>query len=225
MEKITKNVRDNTTEFCSLIGTIAIILYCLIGLQQVINYAREQKIQLYKPFDEKVIVELESEMGPPLRAKRSISSGINNDSYIIIHKESLGYYFITAYCPHECGYREYDDGTDNFPAGWTTASGEICHRATWEDRLYEPTTCAISRTHHSFGDLFYIEEFDRVFVAEDTGPGVQGRHLDLFYETYDEMAAFPTGYYEVFSVWYEEVDYNPFGEIILEYIYEGVTYE
>ena len=143
-------------------------------------------------------------------------------TYTIIHKESLGYYFITAYCPHECGYREYDDGTDNFPAGWRTASGEICHRADWEDRLYEPTTCAISRSYHSFGDLFYIEEFDRVFVAEDTGPGVQGKHLDLFYETYEEMSAFPTGYYEVYSVWYEEVDYMPNGENILACISEFV---
>ena len=223
MEKITKY--DGRKELASFIGIIALVLYVCIGLRQVVDYAREQKLQLYKPFDQKVIVESEHEMGQTLRAKRSISSGINNDSYTVIHKESLGYYFITAYCPHECGYREYDDGTDNFPAGWTTASGEICHRAAWEDRLYEPTTCAISRTHHSFGDLFYIEEFDRVFVAEDTGPGVQGRHLDLFYETYDEMAAFPTGYYEVFSVWYEEVDYNPLGEVILEYIYEGVIYE
>lgn len=146
-----------------------------------------------------------------------------NDTYIIIHKESLGYYYITAYCPHECGYVEYSDGTDNFPAGWRTASGEICHRADWENRLYEPTTCAISRSHHSFGDMFYIEEFDRVFVAEDTGPGVQGKHLDLFYETYEEMSEFPTGYYEVYSVWYEEVDYMPNGENILECIFEFVT--
>lgn len=139
----------------------------------------------------------------------------HNDTFIIIHTESLGYYYITAYCPQECGYVEYSDGTDNYPAGWRTASGEICHRADWEDRLYEPTTCAISRSYHSFGDLFYIEEFDRVFVAEDTGSGVQGKHLDLFYETYEEMASFPTGYYEVYSVWYEEVDYNPYGYVML----------
>ena len=157
---------------------------------------------------------------PNLQYKTQTLSEEYNDTYIIIHKESLGYYYLTAYCPHECGYREYADGTDNFPAGWRTASGEICHRADWEDRLYEPTTCAISRSYHSFGDLFYIEEFDRVFVAEDTGPGVQGKHLDLFYETYEEMSAFPTGYYEVFTVWYEEVDYNPYGYIILDSIGE-----
>lgn len=119
----------------------------------------------------------------------------------VMKKESLGWYFITAYCPSECGYNG-----SNYPTGWTTASGEICHRADYENRLTEPTTCAISRSIHSFGELFYIEEFDRVFISEDTGPGVQGKHLDLFYEDYDDVYYFPTGYYEVFSVEYEEVE-------------------
>ena len=106
---------------------------------------------------------------------------------------SLGKYFITAYCPYECG------------GSWSTASGATCHRACDNYRLSEPTTCAISRSVHGFGDEFYIKEFDRTFVAEDTGPGVQGRHLDLFYEDYSEVLAFPTGYYEVFAVeWVEE---------------------
>lgn len=113
----------------------------------------------------------------------------------------LGTYYLTAYCPWECGYNG-----ENYPAGWTTASGEICHRADWDHRLSEPTTCAISRSVHSFGDQFYIPEFDRTFVAEDTGPGVQGYHLDLFYEDYDEMASFPTGYYDVYAVEWVEVE-------------------
>lgn len=121
-------------------------------------------------------------------------------TYYEMELTSLGTYFLTAYCPWECGYNG-----ENFPAGWSTASGAICHRADWEYRLTEPTTCAISRSVHSFGDEFYIEEFGRVFVAEDTGPGVQGRHLDLFYEDYDDMAAFPTGYYEVYAVEWVEV--------------------
>lgn len=112
----------------------------------------------------------------------------------IMKKESLGWYFITAYCPAECG------------GSWATASGATCHRADWEDRYTEPTTCAISRSIHSFGDMFYIGEFDRIFIAEDTGSGVRGKHLDLFYEDYDDVLSFPTGYYEVFSVEYEEVE-------------------
>ena len=115
--------------------------------------------------------------------------------YTEIEYEYIGTYYITAYNPWECGYNG-----ENFPKGWSTASGEICHRAAYEDRLYEPTTCAVDRRYHSFGDMFYIPEFDRVFIAEDTGSGVKGYHLDLFYE--DDVSDFPTGYYEVYSVEY-----------------------
>lgn len=101
---------------------------------------------------------------------------------------SLGTYYITAYCPAECG------------GSWQTASGATCHRASYDYRISEPTTCAIDRNIHGFGSEFYIKEFDRTFVAEDTGSGVKGKWLDLFYEDYGDVLAFPTGYYEVFKV-------------------------
>lgn len=117
-------------------------------------------------------------------------------TYEEMHLTYLGTYYITAYCPDECG------------GSWSTASGEICHRADWDDRLSEPTTCAISRSVHSFGDEFYIPDFDRTFVAEDTGPGVQGYHLDLFYEEYPDVLSFPTGYYPVYRVEWVEVEFG-----------------
>lgn len=123
---------------------------------------------------------------------------------VVTYKEmkltSLGTYYITAYCPSECGYNGH-----NYPTGWMTASDTICHRASHEYRLSEPTTCAISRSVHSFNQVFYIKEFDRTFVAEDTGPGVKGKHLDLFYEEYSDVCSFPTGYYEVFAVEWVDV--------------------
>lgn len=123
---------------------------------------------------------------------------------VVTYKEmeltSLGTYYITAYCPSECGYNGH-----NYPTGWETASGTICHRASHEYRLSEPTTCAISRSVHKFGQVFYIKEFDRTFVAEDTGSAVKGRHLDLFYEDYEDVYYFPTGYYEVFAVEWVDV--------------------
>ena len=121
-------------------------------------------------------------------------------TYYEMELTSLGTYYITAYCPSECGYNGY-----NYPTGWVTASDTICHRASYEYRLTEPTTCAISSSVHSFGDEFYIPEFDRTFVAEDTGPGVKGKHLDLFYEDFEDVYYFPTGYYEVFAVEWVEV--------------------
>ena len=212
MKKISNTRIDKIVISISLLLTI--LLFCVLSLPTVSVKNIANKL----PYLETTYYKFIRPRGVVLYFKSEHLCPDYSNTYIIIHKESLGYYYLTAYCPHECGYREYDDGTDNFPAGWTTASGEICHRADWEDRLYEPTTCAISRSYHSFGDLFYIEEFDRVFVAEDTGPGVQGKHLDLFYETYEEMSEFPTGYYEVYSVWYEEVHYYPGGDEILESI-------
>ena len=83
-----------------------------------------------------------------------------------------------------------------------TASGATCHRSSYADRLTEPTTCAIDRSLHDFGDLFYIPAFDWIYVAEDTGSAVKGKHLDLFYPEYSDVVCFPTGYYEVYSVEY-----------------------
>lgn len=112
--------------------------------------------------------------------------------------EPIGVYYITAYWPQELGYNG-----SNFPKGWVTASDIICHRASYYNRYTEPTTCAVDPRLHNIGedgDLFYIAELDRVFIAEDTGSAVKNKHLDLFYDepAYD----FATGYYEVYSVSY-----------------------
>ena len=123
------------------------------------------------------------------------------DNISIPHTEikltSIGYHFITAYCPAECGYNG-----SNYPTGWRTASGTICHRAAYENRYTEPTTCAIDRKIYSFSTEFFIPAFDRVFISEDTG-AFGGYWLDLFYEYYSDVQSFPTGYYEVFAVEYE----------------------
>jgi len=123
--------------------------------------------------------------------------------YCTVEGDYLGYFFITAYCPSECGYIEYSDGTDNFPCGWTTATDTICYRADEEHRLTEPTTCAADPRYFHVsaydGDLFYLPDFSRVFQAQDTGSAVLGLHLDLFYESYFDVLNFPTGYYPVYS--------------------------
>ena len=114
---------------------------------------------------------------------------------IDIEYEYIGYYYCTAYSPQETG-------------SWGTASGTTLHRAEYEDRLIEPTTCAIDRSLHRFGDLFYIPAFDRVFVAEDTGSAVKGKHLDLGYTDLESVWGFPTGSYEVYAVEYIYTDYE-----------------
>ena len=116
-------------------------------------------------------------------------------TYTDIEYEYLGRYFITAYCPSECGYNG-----NNYPTGWMTANGTVCHRADYKNRLTDPTTCAIDRRYHSFGDMFYIEEFDRVFVAEDTGSAVKKKHIDLYFASYQDMAKYGSHYETIYRV-------------------------
>lgn len=96
----------------------------------------------------------------------------------------IGKYYITGYTSIECG------------GSTMTASGATVHKG-------DPTTCAIDPKLHDFGDLFYIPYFDQVYVAEDTGSAVKGKHLDLyFYDDEYNYALSITGYYKVYSVEY-----------------------
>ena len=104
------------------------------------NIAATPVLSMVKEYDKQLI--LETTYTKTIRPVGTVSwfkSGYSHDgevtTYTIMHKDYIGMYFITAYCPSECGYNG-----ENYPAGWTTASGEICHRADWEYRLWEPTT-------------------------------------------------------------------------------------
>ena len=111
---------------------------------------------------------------------------------------SLGKYYITGYTSIECG------------GSTMTASGATVYYAPDELRLTDPTTCAIDPAIHDFGDLFYIEEFDRVYIAQDTGSAVKSKHLDLYLP--DEMYNYAlsiTGYYTVYSVEYVDTTFKP----------------
>ena len=113
---------------------------------------------------------------------------------IYLKLEYKDVYYITAYCPEECGYRVYDDGSDNYPKGWITATGTICHR---EQEWYKPSTCGINTKVDSYGDLFYID--GRVYIAEDTGL-ITGNWIDIFLPDYESMSNFGSHYTDVYSV-------------------------
>ena len=112
-----------------------------------------------------------------------------------IETEYLGEYFITAYCPEECGW------------SWSTSSGATCH---YSDDPLEPTTCAIDRNYHGYGEYLMID--DKIYVTEDTGPGVKGRWVDCFVETMDEVRAWNTRWTSVYSVEFVEWE-----EIVITY--------
>ena len=106
--------------------------------------------------------------------------------YKTIKTKYLGKYFVTAYCPEECG------------GSWKTSSGATCHYS--EDPL-EATTCAIDRSIHGYNEILMIE--GKLYRTEDTGPGVKGYWIDCFVETMSEVHAWDTGYKSVYSVSYE----------------------
>ena len=116
--------------------------------------------------------------------------------YQYFEYEYIGYYFCTAYCPEECGYNG-----SNYPKGWTTSTGTICH---YSDIWSEATTCAIDPKVRKYGDYILVGNPDskdkKLYHAEDCGPGVQGKWIDCFRDNYSDMAAFPTGYYPCYLV-------------------------
>lgn len=121
-------------------------------------------------------------------------------SYVDREYEYIGDYFITAYCPEECGYRVYSDGSDNFPNGWITSTGTIAHR---EEEWWNPSTCGINTALLNYGDHFLID--GKIYVAEDTGY-VTGRLIDLFKPSYDEMMEHGSHWTDVYKVSYIETE-------------------
>lgn len=91
-------------------------------------------------------------------------------------------FFITAYCAEECGW------------SYSTSSGAICHRASWDYRYSEPTTCAIDRSYFGYDTLIYIPSEDRVYIAEDTGPGVRGYWIDTYQDDMSDVYGYNTRY-------------------------------
>ncbi|MBR3463346.1 MAG: hypothetical protein IKH20_11810 [Clostridiales bacterium] len=116
--------------------------------------------------------------------------------YITPEFDYIGQHFITAYSPEECGYRIYEDGTDNFPNGWITSTGTIAHR---EEEWWNPSTCGIATDYHRYGELFLID--GKIYKAEDTGY-ISGAWIDLFMPDYETMMQFGSHYTDVYSVEY-----------------------
>lgn len=117
-------------------------------------------------------------------------------SYSYIETEYVGRYFITAYCPEECGYNG-----NNYPAGWRTSTDTICH---YSDDWMEPTTCAIDTSVRKYGEYIMVGDPDssrkKIYHCEDCGPGVKGQWVDCFVETMDEVRSWNTRYDNVYLV-------------------------
>ena len=134
--------------------------------------------------------------------------------YQTIEYYYLGRYFVTAYSHEETG-------------SVMTASGAICH---YSDSNFEPTTAAIDRRYHRFGDYIAVDfgDYRKVYVCEDTGSAVLGLHIDCYVLDLESVYAWDTGYYPTYSV--EFVEHQATGDkrmerqkLIREYLKEKMN--
>lgn len=182
-----------------LIKTVNRLLYTattaiIAGTSLIITRPREEPPQEFITEEEEV-QEVNGKEGkakrqpnPVILAEselRSIWEGLEVN-YITVETEYLGRYFVTAYSDEETYSR-------------ATASGVEVH---YSEDPFEPTTCAIDRNFHRFGDLLMVD--GKVYVAEDTGSGVKGLWIDCFVETMEEVREWDTGYKSAYAVNYEK---------------------
>lgn len=93
-----------------------------------------------------------------------------------VEKINYGIMKCTAYCPCCRCSKGY---------GRSTTSGESARSSH---------TIAVDTDVICMGSKVQIEGFDNRFVAEDTGSGVRGEHIDIFFDTHDEVEEFGTQY-------------------------------
>ena len=112
-------------------------------------------------------------------------------TYQTIELHYLGKYFVTAYASAELG------------GSTATSSGATCHYSE-DNRI--PTTCAIDRNLHKFGEILSIE--GKLYVTEDTGSGVKGAWVDCYVPDMESVWSWDTGYKSVYSVSYQYHKYE-----------------
>lgn len=106
--------------------------------------------------------------------------------YEIIVTEYLCEGYITAYC---------DCSKCCWPSTGYTASGVKTH---YSEDWKEATTCAIDPRYFKFGTEFMID--GKIYIAEDTGSAVKGRHWDLYQPSHDRVASYDSHYSSVYLV-------------------------
>ena len=95
---------------------------------------------------------------------------------------SGGYYAGTFYCTAYCPCYECSEGYGNMTATGVRA------------RAYH--TIAVDPRVIPYGARVTIDGI--TYVAEDCGGGVNGRHIDIYFDTHYEAMCYDTGYHDVY---------------------------
>lgn len=194
---------DNKQKAVNLSLALLAVALMFIEYAVIVYDSKPQEWALYQVFDgfraKDMECELPKNLEMPKRFEYEETLGYKIKHWMdgkeitweTIELESKGWYFITAYCScSKCCY----------PSTNLTASGIECHYADYENRYSEPTTCAIDRRYHSFGETFYLKSEDRVFVAEDTGSAVKGRHIDIYFPDHSYVQSYGSHWEEVYEL-------------------------
>lgn len=161
-----------------LIKSILLVLFTFAVVAIIAALA----LVFIKPTENKVIV-VEEPMGSNITMSFK-EEETEEETCIMYAKQSIGRYYITAYSDLETGCK-------------TTASGKRVHEGTI-------TTCAIDRKLHKFGTIFEID--GKLYVAEDTGGLVKGKHIDIFIHDMKKMNKYGSNHQEIYKVTF------PFGK-------------
>lgn len=187
-------MNDRTTKVIDTLLISAIVLYSEGMLYELSFYEKDKETIQQVTETEYIEIPVIETKHEPVELEAVDEFYDLRDTYLSldVHYQTmstkyLGKYFITAYCPEECG------------GSWKTSSGATCH---YSDEWNEPTTCAIDRNFHGFGEFLLVN--GKLYITEDTGPGVRGAWIDCFVETMDEVRAWDTGYKSVYSVSFED---------------------
>lgn len=101
------------------------------------------------------------------------------------HSTNLGEFKLTAYCACSecCGKSVWD------PNYGITATGTVCE---------EGRTVAVDPEVIPMGSVLYIG--GNRYIAEDVGGAVQGRHIDIYFESHEDALEFGVQWADVY-IW------------------------
>lgn len=172
-------------EFAIALGLVAITSFAL--LMGMLPKPKLQTVEATIPHNEQIATITNTPTASPTPEELfTLEEELNTEDFncVMYAKQSIGRYYITAYSDLETGCK-------------TTASGKKVHEGTI-------TTCAVDPKLHKFGKVFEID--GKLYISEDTGGLVKGRHIDIFIHDMKKMSRYGSNYQEIYIVTF------PFGK-------------
>ena len=175
---------EHRTDFIVLLS-FALAFLIAGDTAQIIRQQERERTDTAPPYFEKILpLPTEKEEVIEEEHHGELEESPTDFSFLFYATVPIGRYYITAYNHKETGSKQ-------------TASGKTVHQGTI-------TSCAadVWGGYFKFGD--YIEVSvngePKLFRIEDTGSAVKKRHIDLYFESYRDMAKYGSNYQTIYRV-------------------------